>query len=567
MEILYGASGSSGIGIAQAKVYKKKFHHIHKKRQSHSSDELAKLNMAFKEAISELAILKETIKHKLGHFEAAIFDTHLLVLKDPFFHEAIQEKISNKNLTAEQALKEIEKNILAEYQNMDNEYMKERALDIHDITERLYRHLLGEEKVSLEDIREETIIIAEELTPSEVVQLNPQYIKGIVTDVGGDMSHTAIISRSLNIPLVFGTKKATEQITDGMLVIVNGATGEVMIEPDEETVKNFMQQVKEMKPNKSSNEQVEQAVTIDGHYVKISANIFAPVEKESAKKNGAEGVGLFRTESIYMGKSKLPSEEEQFEIYKNLLQYFSPQSVTIRTLDIGADKTLPYFQLPEEDNPFLGYRSIRISLNETEPFRTQLRALLKASMYGKLKIMFPFITTIDELIKAKQILQEEKNQLIEQQIEISDTIEIGMMVETPATSLCAEFFADEVDFFSIGTNDLIQYTMAADRMNDQIASLYQPLNPAIIRLIKTVIDEAHKRKKWVSLCGEMARDPNAIPLLVGLGINELSINPFFIHDVKKQITQLEKKNLQQLITAVWEKKSADEIENLVKSYQ
>lgn len=564
MEVLEGTGGDNGIGMAKAKVIKKDCNLRFEHAQSNERDEIAKLNMALQKAIVQLSKLQEKATETLGEKEGEIFHTHKFFVQDREFQKAIEEKIINENLTAIEALKKVEKKLLKNFRSMKNDYMKERVIDFQDIIDTIMTQLRGEKLLSFDEIEEEAIIVAEELTPSEVLQLNPQFIKGIITESASEMSHSAIIVRSLQIPIVTGVKNACKRIENDALLIVNGYTKEVIVNPTKQIILSHKKhQEKTIQHVKLV---TEQTTTVDGYQVKISANIFTPVEIETALQYGAEGIGLFRTETMFLRNKSIPSEEEQFQIYKKLLESFPNHSVTIRTLDIGGDKSLPYLPLPEEGNPFLGYRSIRVSLKETDVFRTQLRALLRASIYGKLKIMFPLITTIEELQNAKQILQEEKDRLRKENIEVSDEIEIGMMVETPAACLCAQFFVEDIDFFSIGTNDLIQYTLAVDRLNDRVSYLFQPLNPAVIRLIKMVTDVAKTHRKWVSICGEMARDPIALPILVGLGLNELSINVPSILTVKNQIKTFSQSALKYLVQEVQQKKTAIEIENCVNRF-
>jgi phosphotransferase system enzyme I (PtsI) len=445
--------------------------------------------------------------------------------------------------------------------------MKERAADIRDVTKRVLAHLLGINFSNPSTISEEVIIIAEDLTPSDTAQLNRTYAKGFTTDIGGRTSHSAIMARSMEIPAVVGTKVVMEQIKNGDLVIVDGLDGNVVVNPSAEELRAYEEKKANHEAQKAEWAKLknEHTVTADGHQVELVANIGTPKDVKGVLDNGGEGVGLYRTEFLYMGRDNLPTEEEQFDAYKTVLESMEGKPVVVRTLDIGGDKELPYLHLPKEMNPFLGYRAIRLCLDEQDVFRTQLRALLRASVYGNLKIMFPMIATVDEFRQAKAVLLEEKDKLVQSGVTVSDSIEVGMMVEIPASAVLADVFAKEVDFFSIGTNDLIQYTMAADRMNEQVAYLYQPYNPSILRLVKMVIDAAHKEGKWAGMCGEMAGDSLAIPLLIGLGLDEFSMSATSILAARTQIRKLSKPQMEELAQKALQMATAEEVVELVKS--
>ncbi|KMY61702.1 phosphoenolpyruvate-protein phosphotransferase, partial [Geobacillus stearothermophilus] len=409
-------------------------------------------------------------------------------------------------------------------------------------------------------------IIAEDLTPSDTAQLNRQYVKGFATDIGGRTSHSAIMARSLEIPAVVGTKTVTAEVKNGDIVIVDGLDGQVIINPSPELLAQYEQKRARYEAQKAEWAKLvhEATVTADGIHVELAANIGTPDDVKGALANGAEGIGLYRTEFLYMGRSELPTEDEQFVAYKTVLEQMNGKPVVVRTLDIGGDKELPYLQLPKEMNPFLGFRAIRLCLEMQDMFRTQLRALLRASVYGNLKIMFPMIATLDEFRQAKAILLEEKEALLRQGVAVADGIEVGMMVEIPAAAVMADQFAKEVDFFSIGTNDLIQYTMAADRMNERVAYLYQPYNPAILRLISHVIDAAHREGKWVGMCGEMAGDPIAIPILLALGLDEFSMSATSILPARAQLKQLAKEEAARIKETVLSLGTAEEVVSFVK---
>lgn len=446
--------------------------------------------------------------------------------------------------------------------------MKERAADIRDVSKRVLAHILGVELPNPSMIDESVVIIGNDLTPSDTAQLNKEFVQGFVTNIGGRTSHSAIMSRSLEIAAVVGTKSITQEVKQGDMIIVDGLTGEVIIDPTEDEViayqnkrERFFEDKKELQKLRD-----EETTTVDGAHAELAANIGTPNDLKGVIENGAEGVGLYRTEFLYMGRDEMPTEDEQFEAYKKVLETMEDKRVVVRTLDIGGDKELPYLNLPEEMNPFLGYRAIRLCLDQPDIFRPQLRALLRASAYGKLNIMFPMVATIKEFRDAKALLLEEKENLTNEGIEVSDDIEVGIMVEIPSTAALADVFAKEVDFFSIGTNDLIQYTMAADRMSERVSYLYQPYNPAILRLVQQVIDASHKEGKWTGMCGEMAGDEIAIPLLLGLGLDEFSMSATSILKARRQIKGLSKNEMEELAQKAINCATSEEVQDLVSNY-
>ncbi|AKU27525.1 Phosphoenolpyruvate-protein phosphotransferase [Geobacillus stearothermophilus] len=563
---IHGIAASSGIAIAKA--YRLETPHLaaEKRTVADVEAEVARLEAAVAKAKEELEAIKQHALEKLGEDKAAIFAAHLLVLDDPELLNPIKEKIQTERVNAEYALDETALFFISMFEAMDNEYMKERAADIRDVTKRVLAHLLGVTISNPSLISEEVVIIAEDLTPSDTAQLNRQYVKGFATDIGGRTSHSAIMARSLEIPAVVGTKTVTAEVKNGDIVIVDGLDGQVIINPSPELLAQYEQKRARYEAQKAEWAKLvhEATVTADGIHVELAANIGTPDDVKGALANGAEGIGLYRTEFLYMGRSELPTEDEQFAAYKTVLEQMNGKPVVVRTLDIGGDKELPYLQLPKEMNPFLGFRAIRLCLEMQDMFRTQLRALLRASVYGNLKIMFPMIATLDEFRQAKAILLEEKEALLRQGVAVADGIEVGMMVEIPAAAVMADQFAKEVDFFSIGTNDLIQYTMAADRMNERVAYLYQPYNPAILRLISHVIDAAHREGKWVGMCGEMAGDPIAIPILLALGLDEFSMSATSILPARAQLKQLAKEEAARIKETVLSLGTAEEVVSFVK---
>ncbi|WP_102271636.1 phosphoenolpyruvate--protein phosphotransferase [Cytobacillus massiliigabonensis] len=566
MSFLNGIAASSGIAIAKAYRLIEPDLSFEKKTIKDSTEEIGRFQSALSASKSELEVIRDRALKKLGTDKAAIFDAHLLVLCDPELTHPIEEKIKNEQVNAEYALKETADMFVLMFEQMENEYMKERAADIRDVTKRVLSHLLGVQMVNPSLIADEVIIIAEDLTPSDTAQLNRQFVKGFATDIGGRTSHSAIMARSLEIPAVVGTKESTKVIQNGDLLIVDGLRGLVHINPTPEAVSEYEEELRNHEVQKSEWAKLvnEKSYTADQYFVELAANIGTPNDLEGVINNGGEGIGLYRTEFLYMGRSQLPTEEEQFEAYKTVLEGMSGKPVIVRTLDIGGDKKLPYLHLPEELNPFLGFRAIRLCLEQQDMFRTQLRALLRASSFGNLKIMFPMIATLDEFREGKTILEEEKQKLVIEGVTVSEHIEVGIMVEIPSTAIIADQFAKEVDFFSIGTNDLIQYTMAADRMNERVSYLYQPYNPAILRLIKMVIDAAHKEGKWAGMCGEMAGDEMAIPLLLGLGLDEFSMSATSILKARSQIRALNKNEMEKLAAEALKMRTAEEVLDAVK---
>lgn len=563
--ILKGIGASDGISFAKAYRLMEPDLTVEKKEVADAAAEAERFRAALKKSEAELEVIKEKARKDLGDDKAAIFEAHLLVLNDPELTGPIEDKIKSDSVNAEYALQETADMFIGMFEAMDNEYMKERAADIKDVTKRVLAALLGVDLPAPALIAEEVVVVAEDLTPSMTAQLNREFVKGFTTDIGGRTSHSAIMARSLEIPAVVGTKNATSDIQNGDLIIIDGLQGEVHINPTEEVAAEYKKRAEAYAQQKAEWAKLvnEETVTADGHHVELAANIGTPADLEGVKANGGEGVGLYRTEFLYMGRDNLPTEEEQFDSYKAVLEGMAGKPVVVRTLDIGGDKELPYLNLPHEMNPFLGFRAIRLCLEEQDIFRTQLRALLRASVYGNLKIMFPMIATINEFREAKAVLLEERAKLESEGIAVAEKIELGIMVEIPSTAVIADLFAKEVDFFSIGTNDLIQYTMAADRMNERVSYLYQPYNPSILRLVKMVIEAAHKEGKWAGMCGEMAGDETAIPLLLGLGLDEFSMSATSILKARAQLKHLSKADMEELAAKAVGMSTAEEVVELV----
>ena len=560
-----GIAVSNGIAVAKAYCLIEPDLSFEKVRVTDIDAEKGRLKEAYQKAKLELEEIRDIAKRKFGEEKAAIFSAHLLLLGDPEMLGAVEAKIDD-GWNAEFALQETATMYIEMFEAMDNEYMQERAADIRDVSTRVLSHLLGVEVTDLSRISTDVIIVAEDLTPSLTAQLDKTYVKGFITDIGGRTSHSAILARTMEIPAVVGTKTATRDIVQGAPVIIDGTTGKVIMNATEDVLNEYVEKQKKSEEERQLLDQYRslESVSADGHHIEIAGNIGKPEDVDMILENGGDGIGLFRTEFLYMDRQELPNEEEQFTAYKTVLEKMQGKPTVVRTLDIGGDKILPYLKLEHEMNPFLGYRAVRLCLDQQDIFRTQLRALLRASVYGNLKVMFPMIATLDEFREAKALLVEEKQKLVAEGIPVSESIEVGMMVEIPSAAVIADLFAQEADFLSIGTNDLIQYTLAADRMNEKISYLYQPYHPAIIRLVKTVIEAAHQHGKWVGMCGEMAGDEIAIPILLALGLDEFSMSAPSILNTRAQIAKLSKEELVGHLDQLFTLTTAVEVEAYVK---
>ncbi|CAC5856250.1 TPA: phosphoenolpyruvate--protein phosphotransferase [Staphylococcus aureus] len=568
-KLIKGIAASDGVAIAKAYLLVEPDLTFDKNEKvTDVEGEVAKFNSAIEASKVELTKIRNNAEVQLGADKAAIFDAHLLVLDDPELIQPIQDKIKNENANAATALTDVTTQFVTIFESMDNEYMKERAADIRDVSKRVLSHILGVELPNPSMIDESVVIVGNDLTPSDTAQLNKEFVQGFATNIGGRTSHSAIMSRSLEIPAIVGTKSITQEVKQGDMIIVDGLNGDVIVNPTEDELIAYQDKRECYFADKKELQKLRDAdtVTVDGVHAELAANIGTPNDLPGVIENGAQGIGLYRTEFLYMGRDQMPTEEEQFEAYKEVLEAMDGKRVVVRTLDIGGDKELSYLNLPEEMNPFLGYRAIRLCLAQQDIFRPQLRALLRASVYGKLNIMFPMVATINEFREAKAILLEEKENLKNEGHDISDDIELGIMVEIPATAALADVFAKEVDFFSIGTNDLIQYTLAADRMSERVSYLYQPYNPSILRLVKQVIEASHKVGKWTGMCGEMAGDETAIPLLLGLGLDEFSMSATSILKARRQINGLSKNEMTELANRAVDCATQEEVIELVNNY-
>ena len=571
-KMLKGIAASDGVAVAKAYLLIQPDLSFETVSVEDTSAEEARLDAALEASQNELSLIRENAVASLGEEAAQVFDAHMMVLADPEMVGQIKETIRTKKINAEAGLKEVTDMFIAIFEGMeDNPYMQERAADIRDVTKRVLASLLGKKLPNPATIDEESIVVAHDLTPSDTAQLNKKYVKAFVTNIGGRTSHSAIMARTLEIAAVLGTNNITVLVQDGDVLAVSGITGEVVINPTEEQIAEFKAAGEVYAKQKAEWALLKdaQTVTADGKHFELAANIGTPKDVEGVNANGAEAVGLYRTEFLYMDSQDFPTEDDQYEAYKAVLEGMNGKPVVVRTMDIGGDKELPYFDLPKEMNPFLGYRALRISISETgnQMFRTQLRALLRASVHGKLRIMFPMVALLKEFRTAKGILEEEKAKLLAEGVAVADDIQVGIMIEIPAAAMLADQFAKEVDFFSIGTNDLIQYTMAADRMNEQVSYLYQPYNPSILRLINNVIKAAHAEGKWAGMCGEMAGDQTAVPLLVGMCLDEFSMSATSVLRTRSLMKKLDTAKMKEYANrALTECSTMEEVLELSKEY-
>ncbi len=572
VEKLKGIAASDGVAVAKAYLLVQPDLSFSKVSVSDTDAEEKRLDEALAKSTQDLQFIRDKAAKTLGEAEAQVFDAHLMVLSDPELIGQIKQNITDTKVNAESALKEVTDMYISMFEAMDdNAYMQERAADIRDVTKRILAHLLQVTLPNPSMINEEVVVIAHDLTPSDTAQLDRQYVKAFVTDIGGRTSHSAIMARSLEIPAIVGTKEITAKVKADEIVAVNGITGDVIVKPTEEEKAEFLKAGEDFAAQKAEWEKLKLAktVTADGKHFELAANIGTPKDLTGVNNNGAEAVGLYRTEFLYMDSPDFPTEDDQYKAYKAVLEGMDGKPVVVRTMDIGGDKELPYLKLPHEMNPFLGYRALRISLSSLgdDMFRTQLRALLRASVHGNLRIMFPMVATLKEFRAAKALYNEEKQKLVDEGVAVADDIQVGIMIEIPAAAVLADKFAKEVDFFSIGTNDLIQYTMAADRMNEQVSYLYQPYNPSILRLIKHVVDSAHAEGKWAGMCGEMAGDQTAVPLLMGIGLDEFSMSATSILKTRSLMKKLDTTKMQELANrALNDCDTMEEVVALVQEY-
>lgn len=567
--ILKGIGVSSGIAIGRAHLIERGRVEVEERpiKKAQVEKEVNRFMRAVEQSKLQLQRIKEKLLKESAKEHVYIIDAHLLILEDRMLIDDTIKNIRERLIGAEGALKRHMHNLSTIFDKIEDEYLRARKNDIEQIGERVLRNLVGKKHEGLSHMKEKVIIVAHDLTPSDTAQMKKDKILGFVTDIGGRTSHTSIVARSLEIPAVVGLDNVTQQIMPGDIIVLDGMTGVVIINPPKSVFKAYLERSQNYQYFEEELLRFKSlpAVTKDGHSVRLAGNIELPEEIPSLWEHGAEGIGLYRTEFLYMGK-KLPVEEDHFETYRKLAEGVAPYSATIRTLDMGGDKMVSHIEWAEEINPAMGLRAIRFSLKEVELFKTQLRGILRASAYGKLKIMFPMISGMQELRQAKGILEEIRKELDSKGIPYDREMEVGIMMEIPSAASIADILAREVDFFSIGTNDLIQYSLAIDRVNEHVAYLYEPLHPAIIRIIKGIVDSAHAAGIKVSMCGEMAGEPAYVPILLGLELDELSMNAPVIPWVKKIVRAMSASEAKKLLRDVMAFSTAAEIEGCVREH-
>ena len=534
-----GISASKGYAIGKVVLQQSEKIIITEKSISDAKAEKARLQSAINSSREQLILIKSKAEIEMGADKAAVFESHIMLLDDPEFIGSVENDIKSNLINAEKALDNTTKSFLAIFEEIEDEYLRERASDIKDVSHRILCNLVGRKPEEFSLTINNAVIVSHDLTPSDTAQLDKSKTIAFLTDIGGKTSHTAIMARTLEIPAVVGLKDISTTVKNGDTVIVDGVEGIVIINPDDKTIKEYTAKKAAFEKEKEELKKFTKVITVSkkGKRIEVAGNIGKAEDVLKVIENGGEGVGLFRTEFLYMDRESMPTEDEQFKAYKFVAEKLEGKPLVIRTLDIGGDKKLSYLPLPEEMNPFLGYRAIRLCLDRTDIFKVQLRALLRASVFGNLKIMFPMISSVEEFLQAKKIMKECNNELTKEGIAFNDHIDTGIMVEIPAAAIIAEEFAKHVDFFSIGTNDLIQYTLAADRMNEKVSYLYNPLHPAVLKLIKMTIDAAHAKGKWCGMCGEMAGDETAVKILVEYGLDEFSMSASSILKAKKLIME------------------------------
>jgi phosphotransferase system enzyme I (PtsI) len=568
LSVFSGIAASPGIAIGKVLILKEQNRTIEKKTIESVEEELIKFDKAIANSKNELELIRIKTLETMGAEKAQIFEAHLMVLEDPELIDQTKNSISSEFVNSEWAFKNITSSFIQIFEEMEDEYLRERAADIKDVSARVLSHLQGHTQIDLSLISENVIIVAQDLTPSQTATMNKANVLGFLTDIGGKTSHSAIMARTLEIPAIVGLKDLSRHLRQGDLVAFDGATGKVVAHPSEETIAAHLEKKQQDHLVKSELQKQFglESITLDGHKVELAGNIGGPGDVDSLIKNDAEAIGLYRTEFVFMDRQTMPSEQEQYEYYSQVLKRFGPKNCIIRTLDIGGDKKLDYLNIAHEMNPFLGYRAIRICLKETSLFKTQLRALLRASTEGKLSIMFPMISCLEELLEAKNILQATKDELTQEGIKYAPNIKIGAMIEVPSAALISDILARHVDFFSIGTNDLTQYTCAVDRMNEQIEHLYNPYSLGLLRLINMTIKNGNNNNIMVGLCGSMAHQTDLVPLFLGMGLFEFSMSPMHILSTRKLIRKLNYKKCQELAGKVLMLNTTEEVKLMLGEF-
>jgi phosphotransferase system enzyme I (PtsI) len=569
-KFIHGLGASSGIVIGQAYLVERFKVRLPQKRilSEQVKGEVGRFLKAIQQSTDQLVEIKEKILDPEVRKHAFILDVHLMILNDQMLIQDTMDTIRKRKVNAEWALDLTLEKLDTAFKAIEDEYLRERRSDLHYVAARIFRNLLGKKHDDITKIKGKVIIVAHDLSPADTLQMNLKYVAGFITDIGGKVSHTAILSRSLGIPAVVGLEVATSLVNGGDLLLIDGDTGEVVINPTQEVSQSFLERNRRVKTMEREVLKYASlpAETRDGVRIRLQANIEMVEEIASARAHGAEGIGLYRTEILYLNRKDLPTEEEHYQVYRRLAESVSPASATIRTLDIGGDKFLPDYSKGNEMNPAMGLRAIRFSIKETDIFKAQLRGILRASAYGKLRILFPMISGIEEIRQAKAILEEVKKGLARAKVLFDQGIEIGAMIEIPSASVTADLLSREVDFFSIGTNDLIQYALAIDRINEHVSYLYEPLHPAILRIIRGVVQSARQASIPVAICGEMAAEPAYVLILLGLGLNEFSMNPVAIPKVKKILRMVRFEETRSLVEELFQLPTASEIECYVRNW-
>lgn len=567
MKHIKGIAASPGIVIGKAYVIDSEEMVIPQRviKESAIPKEITRFQDALTETRAEIQSIRDKISKELGKEHGEIFNAHLMVLEDRSIIEEVMERIKKEKHNTEFIFSQVLRRYVQSFLKIDDEYLRERVSDINDVGRRVMRHLVGDQRASLSELKEKVIVVAYDLAPSDTAVMHRKNVIGFATDIGGRTSHTAIMAKSLEIPAVVGLEHATRYIKMGDTIVVDGIQGAVVINPGAEELQKYK---KEIAKHAEFNRGLKRfkdldCVTLDGHRLELAANIELPEETPAVLSHGADGIGLYRTEFLYMNRPDLPNEEEQYQAYKKVVTAMSPKPVILRTFDLGGDKFLSHLEMPHEMNPFLGWRAIRFCLASPAIFKTQLRAILRASAHGKLRMMYPMISGVAEVKQANKLLEEAKSELRVKKIAFDEKMEVGAMIEIPSAALTCDIIAQEVDFFSIGTNDLIQYSLAVDRINERIAYLYEPSHPAVLRLLKTIIDAGHENGIWVGICGEMSGDPIFTPVLLGMGMDEISTSPVMVPEIKKIVRSISYTEAQEIAKYVLTLKSGQDVVNFL----